>query len=379
MRSDLRLRRRQPYWVFKRKISPFWYAKVATSTGYVYRSTGEKLKYKAIERVETWLHGDLVKEEEAAAGMGVFPDLAPKILTDYFAWRDSIGRPYSPKLVKEWSSRVRVLGDAFDCTLSNLTSGLIEDYFLGAYQAGRSHRSLQEDKKLLGIVCAEMLRHGYLKENPAPAARLPGRTTSTERGILESDAVGALFGPLSTAWGSTFWQAGAHLSLCTGLRRGEVAALTWEDIRPDGWAIIKHSVDTLGNVREGGKTGRSRWAFISADLRAVLEAAVPWRSGYIITPSGGAEPGKPASIAQAFERALTTSGIRSDSQGHPITFHSLRHTYNTRLIGQGAAVADVQRLLGHNSDAMTARYLHQSPETLSRLRKAAESAGWKVV
>jgi site-specific recombinase XerD len=53
-----------------------------------------------------------------------------------------------------------------------------------------------------------------------------------------------------------------------------------------------------------------------------------------------------------------------------VSFHTLRHTFATRLVLSGIDIATVSKLLGHSSIHMTMRYSHPTPEAL----KSAVSA-----
>jgi site-specific recombinase XerD len=56
-----------------------------------------------------------------------------------------------------------------------------------------------------------------------------------------------------------------------------------------------------------------------------------------------------------FETALRLAGIEN------VTWHTLRHTFASRLVMAGVDLKTVQELMGHKSLAMTARYSHLAP------------------
>lgn len=64
-------------------------------------------------------------------------------------------------------------------------------------------------------------------------------------------------------------------------------------------------------------------------------------------------------IRTAFKKALSIAGVKN------LTFHSLRHTFATRLVLAGTNIITVSKLLGHSSIAMTARYSHASADSLN--------------
>ena len=75
--------------------------------------------------------------------------------------------------------------------------------------------------------------------------------------------------------------------------------------------------------------------------------------------------GKPIkSLRTAFENSCKRANLKS------VSFHTLRHTFATRLVLSGVDIATVSKLLGHSSIHMTMRYSHPTPEAL----KSAVSA-----
>jgi site-specific recombinase XerD len=49
-----------------------------------------------------------------------------------------------------------------------------------------------------------------------------------------------------------------------------------------------------------------------------------------------------------------------------VTWHTLRHTFASRLTRNGADLVTVKELLGHSSVAVTMRYAHSNDETKRR-------------
>jgi integrase len=61
-------------------------------------------------------------------------------------------------------------------------------------------------------------------------------------------------------------------------------------------------------------------------------------------------------LKKGFKKAVELAGLPK------IRFHDLRHTFATRLVQAGVDIITVQRLLGHATISMTARYSH-SPDS----------------
>jgi hypothetical protein len=82
---------------------------------------------------------------------------------------------------------------------------------------------------------------------------------------------------------------------------------------------------------------------------AVLELA--WRLGE--TNPGNLETGKPlVDLKSGFGRACRKAGIDG------VSWHTLRHTFASRLVNRGVDIVTVQQLLGHSAVTATMRYTH---------------------
>ena len=76
---------------------------------------------------------------------------------------------------------------------------------------------------------------------------------------------------------------------------------------------------------------------------------------------------------RAISRALNACGLNDNedrvSEEGTATVHTLRHTFASWLLQNGASLADLQDALGHASLAMTRRYAHllraESPTTVA--------------
>jgi integrase len=78
------------------------------------------------------------------------------------------------------------------------------------------------------------------------------------------------------------------------------------------------------------------------------------------------------SFRSAFERAVR----KADIEG--VTFHSLRHTFASRLVMAGVDLPTVKELMGHKNINMTLKYAHPSSEHKQNAVRALESFDEKV-
>jgi len=132
-------------------------------------------------------------------------------------------------------------------------------------------------------------------------------------------------------------------ALLTGMRKGEILLLKWEQIR-GGFIYLTKT-----------KTNEARQIPANEDLERLfreIRKRSNLKSPYVFTFQG-----KPVSgIKTAFNAAVKRAGIED------FRFHDLRHTFASHLIMRGGSLKDVQELLGHKTMTMTLRYAHLSQE-----------------
>jgi site-specific recombinase XerD len=146
-----------------------------------------------------------------------------------------------------------------------------------------------------------------------------------------------------------------------GLRVAEVCALAPSDVDPDADpAVIR--------VRRGKGT-KDRNVGAPAEVIALIAewAQVRPSSPFLFsTFSAGAEPG-PLSTRQvrtAVKRYAERAGVTrpgDDNEPRPITPHTLRHSFATRLLRATGDLRVVQEMLGHASISTTQVYTHVDP------------------
>ncbi len=55
-----------------------------------------------------------------------------------------------------------------------------------------------------------------------------------------------------------------------------------------------------------------------------------------------------------------------------LLFHSFRHFFNSQLVAAGVQGEFVRAVIGHESEKMTERYLHLSPDQMNVVRNVQE-------
>jgi integrase len=138
------------------------------------------------------------------------------------------------------------------------------------------------------------------------------------------------------------------LSLNTGMRRGELFALTWDSVDLAAGRITVHG--------STAKSGTTRHIPLNAEALATLRG---WRdqtgaaTGLIFPARSGEAL---THVRRAWESVLRAAGITR------FRWHDQRHTFASKLVMAGVDLNTVRELLGHSDYAMTQRYAHLAPE-----------------
>lgn len=138
------------------------------------------------------------------------------------------------------------------------------------------------------------------------------------------------------------------LALNSGLRRGELLALTWGDVD-----LLSAMLTVRG---ESAKTGLTRYVPLNTEAVTLLRS---WRpanaaAGALVFP--GPDGFRMFSLKTAWSKVVSAAKLER------FTFHDLRHTFASKLVQAGVDLNTVRELLGHTDIKMTLRYAHLAPQ-----------------
>ena len=247
-----------------------------------------------------------------------------------------------------------------------LTEGRIPRIESEKQPRGLSAKTVRNINQVISSAMDMAVRHKLILSNPTEGCELP-KVEHREMKTLPAEQLGAF---LREAKESGVYEL-YYLDLATGLRRGELLGLKWEDVDlQNGIIHVRRQVARVdGEVKELPlKTKNSyRNISISQDAVAMLTEMEAHRSSDYVFPSSTGGPISPDSVNNMLHRVLKRAGLPS------IRFHDLRHTFATLALQNGVDIKTVSGMLGHFSAGFTLdTYAHV---TTSAQKEAARTMG----
>lgn len=209
----------------------------------------------------------------------------------------------------------------------------------------------------LRTVLSEAEYQELIDRNPAREVRLfKGKTK--ERKIFTPEELAKLFPEdikdLKAIFIDLEWALYFYLQASCGLRPSEVAALYWSDWKKEYHGfIVTSSIEMFTGRRKTTKTNIVKPAILTEKAEFLLTLIGPGRSDDNLIFSVNNAPIKLETSNKHFKASCEKAGVERGDR----TQYSLRHTFNTLALTK-LPVNQVQKLMGHQTEAMTAHYNH---------------------
>ena len=224
----------------------------------------------------------------------------------------------------------------------------------------RPHPILREALK-------QAVRWQMLAVNPADAVK-PPRAEQQKTQVLDETGTAQL---LRSPQGTRFHLA-ALLAVGTGMRRGELLGLRWQDIdlKTGKLAVRQNQQQTSrGLLFKSPKTAKGqrsislmpstvtalrRYKRWQAEMR--VEMGPAYQDQDLVLCKDDGSPWTPHCFSAQWHKAV-------NAQGRKVRFHDLRHTHTTLLLRQGVHPKVVSERLGHSTINITLdTYSHVMPD-----------------
>ena len=219
--------------------------------------------------------------------------------------------------------------------LAHIETEALEAWKTKRIRSGISALSVNSERSHLQSAFQTAVLWGMLKDNPFKRVKKLRIDQKAPR-YLSNAEIAKTFEYIDAAT-----QPFIMLSLCTGMRLGEITNLHWADVDLDRRTI---RVTNQGTFRT--KSHKERYIPIHDQLHAIL-VDLP-KTGLTLWPL------KADTLYRRLKRAVCKAGLPDD-----ITFHTLRHTFATRLVQLGQPLAHIQTAMGHSTISVTEGYAHR--------------------
>lgn len=239
-----------------------------------------------------------------------------------------------------------VLSEFTEETIRSLITIWQNEYELSASTMKSIFQILQKALK-------SAFKKGYLIEDICENITLPKRKTQRIHALTSNEQV-----KLERAASKDSAGLPTLIALHTGLRIGEISALTWDEIDLDKRRLYVHN--TYQRIPSPDKEGRKTTLILGETKTISSQRCIPlskmlvralskWKqksnSNYLFVNKN--RPMEPRLLSYHFKRIATKAGLSH------LHFHQLRHTFATRCIEVQADIVSVSTLLGHASAKTT--------------------------
>jgi integrase/recombinase XerC len=210
-----------------------------------------------------------------------------------------------------------------------------------------------------------LVKRDRVSSNPVSAVRTPKQEKKLPRFLEYEDVKRLLETPPVNTWLGARDRAILETLYSTGIRVSELVALNMDDI------------DFLGEVVHiRGKGKKERISPISSSALQVIQHYMEFRNkraqsnpnfeSRVLFVNKHGRRLSTRSIRRKMDKYLKTAGLDPS-----ISPHTLRHSFATHMLNNGADLRSVQELLGHQSLSTTQVYTHL---TTRRLKEVYEEA-----
>ncbi len=307
---------------------------------------------------------------------GTYLEPSKTTLAQFFdRWLDHMKSQISPKSHARYCELARknlapLLGSV---VLTKLRPTAISAAYSKALAAGRrigigglSPQTVTHMHRVLKQALGQAVKWELLTRNPADAVDPP----KTDRGMMQTYDLDQT-AELIEAMRPTRMFVSTLLAVLCGMRRGEVAALRWQnvDLVAGRLAVLESAEQVGSKIRyKTPKNGKGRTLALSAslveELRAhrvrqaqeLLKVGVRLSDNTFVVAQADGTPLQPDTLTQDWFRKLANTSLPR------IRFHDLRHAHATHMLSSGVHPKVASERLGHSKIGITLDlYSHVMP------------------
>ena len=376
--------------IFKKTRSPFWFAAYRDAHGQRRQKTtkttnrGKATDFaRALERVaESGRNRTLTEAAarsavshllEQSTGEALQFHTARAWLDEWLAGKKGVTTERTRLKYEQYVSEfLASMGERADAPLAAISPRDLRAFRDALARAGHSPVTANGALKILASPFNAALRLGYIPVNPCAGVEPLRDDADAEKDVFTPEQVRAL---IAAAEGD--WKGAILAGFFTGLRLRDVTELRWEAVDFKTGLLRVKTRKTGAVVVLPLHPELAAW--LREQTRGIGKAPVfPDLAGR----TGGGKSGLSMKFRGIMERAGVAGRVlrqrAENSAGRTqssLSFHSLRHSFNSALANAGVAQELRQKLTGHASAAMNAKYTHHELDALRAAVAVLPSVG----
>ena len=299
-------------------------------------STGERLKSKALKQLAS--HANSPEPPHKSPSLSIFARHFNASVSTFLA--QGTLDIYN----KSMKAFLSIVGDQ---EISSITAWHI-DLFKQRRLGSVSPATLNIDLRTLRAAFSFAVRWKMLEANPftrVPLCPIPDASPL----FFKAEEFNRIVSSIKEDWLKSI----VILAACTGLRRGELVNLAWNDV---DWVQKVVRIHSSSNFKT--KSGKRRTVplnEIAEKLLVKLHAAS--MTDYVFNIDG--RKVRDVWVTRRFKHYLRKQGFREEYH-----FHHIRHSTASWLVQMGTPIYEIQKLLGHSNSRVTEIYSHLAPSQL---------------
>ena len=247
---------------------------------------------------------------------------------------------------------------------------------------GLSPRTVQYLHRIVREALQQAFKWQMVGRNVADATE-PPRAPRKPPAAWDADQVGRFLAHVEAidSRDNPIW----HLAVTTGLRRGELLGLRWQDLDLDQATlrVRQNLVEVDGRLvfqEPKTKSGRRSVALFpvtvqklrehrTIQLQQRLQAGPAWDDHDLVFSTPDGKPLYPSNLTTRFRKLVSETDLP------PITLHGLRHTHATLMLKDNMHVKIMSERLGHSIIALTLdTYAHVLPDMQRQALEAVDAS-----
>ena len=269
--------------------------------------------------------------------------------------------------LKAYTQDLKEFDDFVDKKPKNIDNLDIRTFLASLYHRNLKKSSISRKLASIRSFFKYLHREGYVKSNPAKLVSSPKVPKNLPKFLTIDEVFSLIESPKGETFKPTRDKAIIEILYSCGLRVSELTSLDISDLD------IKETI-----IRVKGKGRKERIVPIGTKAMEAIKNYLPERislrkksPGLILNNRGGR-------LTQRSVRRILLQYSRMINLAGDLSPHTLRHTFATHLLHEGADLRSIQELLGHSSLSTTQKYTHLDIRQLTEVYDKAHPMAKKT-